>query len=110
MSLDASHQPPLLLVVEHELDIRELFEDLLTDAGYRVLTVANAAGGLGLAERHPPDLILLDLAMPGRDGVSFAQEYHRRGGTAPIVLAIATTGKILDAAVEASGAVATLIK
>lgn len=110
MSPDASPRYPLILVVEHDSGIRLLFEDLLTEEGYWVLAVPDVAGGLALAEQVGPDLILLDLGMPGRDGVSFARAYHQRGGTAPIVLCTATTGRALDAAVEASGAVARLIK
>src|SRR3954449_8778515 len=101
MSPDEPPQPPLILVVEHETGIRRLFEDLLTEEGYWVMAVPDVAGGLALAEQFRPALILLDLGMPGRDGVSFAEEYHQRGGTAPIVLATATMGKELDAAVKA---------
>lgn len=57
-----------VLVVEDEQDIREAVAEALTDAGFSVLTAPDGISGLALALKEHPDLILLDLVMPGYDG------------------------------------------
>jgi DNA-binding response OmpR family regulator len=62
-----------ILVVDDELANRKLLELLLRDKGYRTLSVASGELALGLVEEHPPDLILLDVMMPGLDGYAVAR-------------------------------------
>jgi DNA-binding response OmpR family regulator len=57
-----------ILVVEDEQDIRESIAEALTEAGLRVLTAPDGMTGLKTALTEHPDLILLDLVMPGYDG------------------------------------------
>ena len=57
-----------VLVVEDEQDIREAVAEALTDAGFQVLTAPDGVSGLALALSDHPDIILLDLVMPGYDG------------------------------------------
>jgi len=58
----------LILVIEDEPQIARLARDYLVKNGYRVLTAADGANGLALARRESPDLVLLDLLLPGMDG------------------------------------------
>jgi urea transport system substrate-binding protein len=70
-------QERCVLVVDDDPEIRETVADCLEDEGYRVLTAANGAQGLDVAEREPPDVILLDMKMPVLDGWEFAHRYRR---------------------------------
>jgi CheY-like chemotaxis protein len=54
--------------------------------GYDVDEAANGAVALEMVERHPPDVILLDMRMPVLDGWGFAAELRRRGRQIPIVV------------------------
>jgi CheY-like chemotaxis protein len=68
----AHHQPPLLLVIEDEADVRALFQERLEALGVRVVVAVDGADGLQQLERWRPDAVLCDLAMPVMDGVTFA--------------------------------------
>lgn len=57
-----------VLIVEDEQDIREAVAEALTDANFRVLTAPDGMTGLKVALAEHPDIILLDLVMPGYDG------------------------------------------
>ena len=61
---------PVILVVEDDDDIRELVAFSLEDEGYKVEQASDGLKGLELAEALQPDLIVLDLMLPGRDGLS----------------------------------------
>ena len=63
-----------ILVVDDEPTIRELAEELLTSAGYNVLMATDGRQALDLARKEHPDLILLDLVMPGISGIGVVQE------------------------------------
>jgi two-component system phosphate regulon response regulator PhoB len=61
--------PTTILVVEDEADIREVIEFNLAREGYAVVCDADGAKALDLVRRHRPALVLLDLMLPGRDGI-----------------------------------------
>ena len=61
-----------LLVVDDDPAMRESLEELLRLQGYRVLTAADGTEGLRVVHDESPDLIILDVAMPGLDGFSVA--------------------------------------
>jgi DNA-binding response OmpR family regulator len=58
-----------ILVVDDEDPIRKLIEMELTDEGYKVLTASDAREGLKIVETQPLDLVILDIRMPGMDGL-----------------------------------------
>jgi two-component system cell cycle response regulator DivK len=60
----------LILIVEDDEKNLELVRDLLQVKGYRTLQAVNAADGLALAAAHHPDLVLMDVQLPGQDGVA----------------------------------------
>jgi chemosensory pili system protein ChpA (sensor histidine kinase/response regulator) len=60
--------PKWVLVADDDDSIRELWTELLTRAGYRVLTARNGREALDLMRAVVPDLIILDLHMPEMDG------------------------------------------
>ncbi|MBO9308935.1 MAG: response regulator [Chloroflexi bacterium] len=63
-----------ILYIEDRPDNRELVRRVLTAEGFEVLEAANADDGISLAVQHLPDLILMDISMPGKDGLTAAQE------------------------------------
>ena len=65
----ADDRPLRVMVVEDDPSITRLIETALTKAGHDVTTVATAAGALDIVGSSPPDVILLDLGLPDRDGV-----------------------------------------
>lgn len=62
-------QPTHILLVDDDLLLRRSLAFNLEQAGYRVSTAANAEDALALAERDPPHLVLLDIGLPGMDGL-----------------------------------------
>lgn len=80
-----------VLVVEDEDDVRSLFERMLSNWGYRVLTAANGAEALDLVQRDPGriELLLTDIVMPGMDGCELAE---RLGEMLPETAVIYMTG------------------
>jgi CheY-like chemotaxis protein len=58
-----------VLVVDDEQYIRESYQELLADEGYKVITANHGQAGLTLATQYKPDVILLDIMMPVMDGM-----------------------------------------
>ena len=65
------NQPPLVLIVEDDQSLRDMLSELLGSSGYRTVTVSDGAAGLDTLRRAAPDLVLLDVAMPVMDGLTF---------------------------------------
>jgi len=75
----------LILVIEDEPQIARLARDYLLKNGYRVLIAADGAAGLATARRESPDLVLLDLLLPGMDGRELCRRL-RAESAVPIVM------------------------
>jgi diguanylate cyclase len=71
-SPDVADQPARILVVDDERDNRELLEIILTREGFLVETADSGEEALASVARQPPDLILLDVMMPGMNGYEVA--------------------------------------
>ena len=77
----------LVLLIEDDDDLREVESGVLERAGFRVATAREGREALDVVEREMPDLIFLDMRMPGMDGWAFAREFRaRHGRQAPIVV------------------------
>ena len=83
---------PKIVVIEDELHIRRLTETNLTASGYEVLVASNGEEGLSLAKLECPDLILLDLRLPGMSGwdVLAALSASEKLRAVPVVIMTAT--------------------
>ena len=81
-----------VLVVEDYDDARAMVEMILEDAGYHVLLAADGAEGVQLARRHHPDAILMDIFMPGIDGIEATRQIKADPSTAAVPV-IAYTAK-----------------
>lgn len=90
-----------VLVVDDEADIRELIDEILSDEGYAV-TVAGDAGEARIARGNGDfDLVLLDIWMPGTDGISLLREWSEPGDLDCPVVMMSGHGTV-DTAVEAT--------
>jgi signal transduction histidine kinase/DNA-binding response OmpR family regulator len=74
----------MILIVEDEPDMAELNRWHLTHAGYHVLIASNASEGLEMAKLYSPDLILLDVLLPGTDGLTLLDWLKSDEATAAI--------------------------
>jgi len=81
-------QAPLILVAEDEGAAQELLVSHLEEAGYRVITVASGAEAVQAAIRLQPDVITLDLLMPGKSGWQTLDELKKIPATASIPVII----------------------
>jgi DNA-binding NtrC family response regulator len=76
-----------ILIVDDDVDICWNLSDILTDLGYRVDTAPNGEAALELVRKKPYDVALLDLKMPGMDGLTLYREIKRlRAGTVAIIV------------------------
>lgn len=79
-----------ILIIEDDLDLRELMASLLELDGYHVERAADGSEGLDIAARVLPDVVLLDMRMPVMDGRRFAEAFRQRyGRKRPIVVVTA---------------------
>ena len=74
-----------LLVVDDEPNIRELLSASLRYAGFEVATAADGQQALALAESFRPDLLVLDVMMPGLDGFGVVRRMRESGRRTPVV-------------------------
>lgn len=70
-----------ILIVDDDAKELELYQDILLSQGFDVLTAANGEDGLKLAIENTPDLILLDVMMPKKDGGKVSQDLLRNDKT-----------------------------
>jgi DNA-binding response OmpR family regulator len=73
------------LVVEVGPDVLNVLERTLSDNGYVVLTATDGEEGLATALDQHPDLVILDIGLPKRDGYEVARELRSRAFTAPVL-------------------------
>jgi two-component system phosphate regulon response regulator PhoB len=84
-----------ILVVDDEEDIRELVEYNLAKEGYQVLCAATGEAGLSIARNKLPDLIVLDLMLPGIDGLEVCKALKANSKTSQIPV-LMLTAKVED--------------
>jgi PAS domain S-box-containing protein len=93
--IPADADGPRVLVVDDNADIREYVAGLLANANYVVTTAVDGLGGLDLARRHVPDLVLTDVMMPRMDGFELLNALHADPRTVdvPVVMLSARVGE-----------------
>jgi two-component system, OmpR family, response regulator MprA len=89
----ALHPPqPRILIVEDDQAVRSVLEHCLKRAGYRVLQADNGNDGMKVALQESPDLLVLDIRLPGLDGVAVCSRLRQLAFESPILM---LTGKAL---------------
>jgi len=76
---------PHLLVLEDEAALAHLLREALTRSGYAVTTYADGREGLRAAQQAPPDLLLVDVMLPGLDGFAVVRELRRTLPELPVL-------------------------
>jgi adenylate cyclase len=96
-------EDPTILVVDDLPQNARLLDAVLTPRGYRVLTAESGEEALRLLDSEPPDLVLLDVFMPGLDGYEVCRRIRRQPATAylPVVMITASGGQEKRRAIEA---------
>ena len=80
-----------VLIVEDQEDNRRIMRDLLTSSGYAVIEATTGIEGVAAAEVHRPDLILMDVQLPGIDGYEATRQIKAQPELAHIPLIIVTS-------------------
>ena len=86
----------LILIVEDNEKNMKLARDVLQFNGFRTLEAVNAEQGLALAAEHRPDLILMDVQLPGMDGVTALKRLRDDPATAEIKIVALTAFAMKD--------------
>jgi putative nucleotidyltransferase with HDIG domain len=86
-------QPPRVLVVDDDREIREVLRITLESEGYRVECVEDGEEGLLAIDREPPAIVILDARLPGRDGFEICRTIKAKDGQAeiPIIMVSANS-------------------
>ena len=100
-----------ILLIEDNLFLRIVTERILTKAGHVVTGVADGREGLQAARTSPPELILLDMMLPGLDGTGVLKALKQDASTAQIpVIVLSALSQINEAKLKDAGAVAYIEK
>jgi CheY-like chemotaxis protein len=99
----ASVVDPLVLVVDDQADARDMYCTALEHLGYRALSSSSAVEAIDAAKEHQPDLVLMDIGMPGVDGIEATRRLKSDPATkgAFVVLMTASGGAHFDEGVRA---------
>jgi DNA-binding response OmpR family regulator len=86
-------RPPRILLVEDDLTIRQMTQLALERDGFAVSSAHDGASGLAAFRAEPPDLVILDVMLPGVDGVSVCRTIREKS-VVPIVMLTARTDPV----------------
>ncbi|MDP2645091.1 MAG: sigma-54 dependent transcriptional regulator [Desulfobacterales bacterium] len=91
---------PTVLIVDDEPSILKSLSGILSDEGFEVITAANGYEGLKIIDKEPPDLVLLDIWMPGIDGIETLKEIKKNNAFIHVI--IITGHGTIETAVKAT--------
>ncbi len=78
-----------VLVVDDEEDIRLLYQEELQEAGYQVAVAADGHEALRMVQQNRPDLMTIDIKMPGMDGIELLRRVREIHRDLPIIICTA---------------------
>lgn len=82
---------PTILIIEDDASLQRLYQEALSEAGYNIIISQTVADGLHQAKTRRPDLILLDIMLPGgQNGFDFLESLNRDPDLAPIPVIVLT--------------------
>jgi len=84
-----------VLVVDDDVTVREVVVTYLRAAGHQVDEIADGEGALALLRDHPADLVVLDLMLPGIDGLEVCERLRARGDDLPVIM-LTALGSVVD--------------
>jgi CheY-like chemotaxis protein len=98
-----------ILIVDDDQPIVDFITEALADEGYSVRSAFSVASALEATEAQLPDLIIMDLHMPGKTGDMFVRDL-RRDGRADLPVVLMTADSVSAKALEAEGIALCLLK
>lgn len=93
--LDIAHDAPTLLLVEDDPDLQAALTRILAIEGYRVIDAQDGEAGVTEALNRAPDLLILDVGLPVKNGVEVVRELRERGFRAPTLM-LTARGSLAD--------------
>jgi len=75
-----------ILIIDDEKDNTEIIKDILEDVSYSTMLARSAAEAKAVLAANDFDLILMEVWMPGQDGISLLSEWHSEGFNTPVVM------------------------
>lgn len=90
MSKASPSDRPVILVVDDDEDMRDMLTEYLEFRGFRVATASRGDRAVSVAQAARPDLILMDLAMPGMDGLEATRRLKAHPSTSHIPVIVVT--------------------
>lgn len=90
----------VVLIVEDENEVRDLYRDLLNDNGFDVLLATNGREGLVLARENQWDLMLLDIMLPEIDGLSVLQEIKENHDKPVLIISNLNSDEVITRATD----------
>ncbi len=93
-------EPRKILAIDDEPDMLQLLNRILTSEGYKVSLAADGVYGLTLARETEPDLILLDIMMPGPDGFTVLESIRKYSNVPVIMITAKLDTQSLNRALE----------
>ena len=75
-----------ILIIDDEKDNTEIIKDILEDVSYSIMLAKSAAEAKAILSTNDFDLILMDVWMPGQDGISLLSEWYSEGFNTPVVM------------------------
>lgn len=82
-------EKPLIMIIDDEESIHLLYAEELGEEGYDVCSVMSGEEGLQAFDREKPDLVVLDINMPGMDGIEVLRKMKQRKPDVPVILSSA---------------------
>ena len=92
-----------ILIVDDEFFVRKIFGELFKKRGFDVMLATNGDEGLDMIRNNKPDLVVLDILMPGRDGLEVLRQLKKEKiiEKLPVIVLSAFSGpQYVDAAIE----------
>jgi len=105
-----ARESPRILVVDDDDSVISVMQQYFASAGYRVEFAQHGGDALTLVQHNPPDLVLLDLMMPGMNGVEVLQRILALRATLPVIIVTARADATLAEQTRALGAFAYVTK
>ena len=105
-----AREGPRILVVDDDDSVISVMQQFFATAGYRVEFAQHGGDALTLVQHDPPDLVLLDLMMPGMNGVEVLQRILALRATLPVIIVTARADATLAEQTRALGAFAYVTK
>ena len=99
-----------ILVAEDDSKISHLVRDIITDSGYNVILASNGEKAITEYVKHKPDLVIMDISMPKKDGDEVSMEIKKHNPDAKIILMTAFGREWVDQSVKSTGILGVLHK